>query len=222
MTKSTKARTAPKKKRTVKATKTAVAKVPAGKTEQRRALLPPPPPAPNTKVDRKKRTGPQADLQRAEIALARATEVYTKQAEHPGNTDLIDFRPLYERLVELDQVHREKGFAKSTRDLAYDWAGFCKDARELETDIQQAVIDALKAKADRMAWTGNFNPQSEADKAALQEAYDEADEKPHLAGKIWGWAWLVNKKLPAHGCSDPNDQHRGGRQSGGNRRSGRR
>lgn len=221
MTKTTKAKATPKKKRTVKAT--VVTKVPAGKTEQRRALLPPPPPAPGTtKTAQKKRTGPQADLQRAEIALARATEVYTRQAEHPGNTDLVDFRPLYERLVKLDQVHREKGFSKSTRDLAYDWAGFCKDARQLENDIQQAVIDALKAKADRMAWTGNFDPQSEADVAALQEAYDEADEKEHLPGKIWGWAWLVNKKLPAHGCVDPNEQTRGGRQSGGNRRGGRR
>ena len=191
------------------------------KPARTKVQLPPAPAAPGTaKGEKKKRVGPQADLQRAENALDRAIEAYAEQYAHPSN-EFVDFRELYARAEKLQGVYRKKAFSKSSRDLSYDWVDFAKQAKQLEEDILQVVIDDLKERADAMVWTGSLDPNNAEDKAAAQEAYEEADDFPHLRGKIFGWSRLVNKKLPALGCSNPDDEPRGGRQQGG-KRGGRR
>ena len=156
----------------------------------------------------------QDNLRKAENALARAIETYKVQSEHKSNVGL-DFAPFWDRLASLEAIYNEKGFLKSKRDMAYDWVGFTAEVKQVEEDLYQAVLEPLKEKFGRMVW--NSNPmltQEEAD-----ELISEADEKDHAKGKIWGWSNAL-RKLRAKGCVDPDEQPRGGRQSGGSRRRG--
>lgn len=168
------------------------------------------PVAPRKKDQERPGNNATVSLGKARKVLELATGDYNFQSQHFGNAK-IDFAELYKRLMQFHATFKAKAILKSTRDGNFNWQKFGEEVATFRKDLFEVVIDHMDRKATRMADTVQFTTEE------LEEMWDEAQKEEHPREQIRGWSNLIHN-LKAVGCYDPEDQPRGGRQSGGNRR----
>ncbi len=193
------------------ATKNSKTKRSAPAAKKAISLVAPVPPK-KEREDKPVKDSTAASLGKARKLLEWATSDYNFQSRHLGNAAL-DFTKLYQRLTAFHATFREKAILKSTRDLGFDWQKFVEEVTAFRSDLFELVIDHMNAKATRMVETGTFTDFE------LGEMWGEAQREDRPRDQIRGWSNLIHN-LKALGCYDPEDQPRGGRQSGGTRRRG--
>ena len=157
------------------------------------------------------RDTPLAQLGMAQATLTRVQIELGRQMAFRENGDW-DETPFYDPLERLTAIFDEKGLVKPY-DLEYDWTEFKTQVNKIGDDMLGSVAQHLKAKAERMLYTGRSSDD------VLAKLWAEAEEEGEKTREIIrGFSNLI-RKLHATGCYDPEEQQlRGGRQQGGNRR----
>ena len=196
-----------------------MAKKTAKKPEDKKSTMPE---RPTTKTSSKmparrkpttdNRDQPEAKLRMAEVALSRVQDQLGNQMRFRENSnwDCETEDGLYDRLEALTKIYDAKGLVEP--DLNFDWDDFRAQVIQVETDIFTDVARHLTEKGERMFYTGR------ADDDTLEKLWAKAEsagDRPRDI--IRGFSELI-RKLRTQGCADPEEQARGGRQQGGNRR----